>query len=135
MVEFPYWLLWPLIIVSAYYLGVPLLIRSQQRYRAHPELMELDFEELDPEIAKFIRTRTESLIALGFDEPTLVQTRTTTTVSAFLIMLVNRQTGDKAMVTALIGRAAVLVQTLYVEFSTRFENGQVFVTNNSSELG
>src|ERR1700675_476644 len=104
MAEFTYPLLWLFIIVPVYYLGVPLLIRSQQRYPTHLELMELDFEELDPAIAKFIRTRSVSLSALGFDEPTLVQTGTPS-VSAFLLMLVNRQTGDKAVVTALVGRA------------------------------
>jgi hypothetical protein len=49
-------------------------------------------------------------------------------------MLVNRQTGDKAMVTAALGHGVTQIQTCYVEFSTRFETGEVFNTLNSSEL-
>jgi hypothetical protein len=125
-----------LALIPAYYLGIPLIIRLQQQFPAHPTLTELDFEILDPSLARFLMTRTKALFTLGFDEPTLVHIPDLAPqVTTYLIMLVNRQTGDKAMVTALVGRGPVPLQTLYLEFSTRFENGQVFDTNNSSELG
>ena len=128
-------LLWLLVFIPAYYLGVPLLIRMQQRFPAHPTLSEMDFKQLDPSLADFLMTQTKALFALGFEEPALVHLpNPAPRVTAYLIMLVNRQAGDKAMATALIGQGPVPLRTLYLEFSTRFDNGQVFNTLNSSEL-
>src|SRR6266536_2542650 len=130
MVEDFDFLLWLLTFIPAYYLGVPLLVRLQQRFPAHPKVMELDFGKLDSSLAEFLTTRTTALFALGFDEPTLVQLPNPAPhVTTYLIMLVNRQTGDKAMVTAIVGRGLVPLQTLYLEFSTRFDTGEVFDTS------
>jgi hypothetical protein len=124
-----------LILVAAYYLGAPMVIRFQQRYPAHPELTALDFENLDPSLAKFLMSRTKALFALGFDEPTLIQIPDPAPgVTAYLIMVINRQTGDKAMVTALVGHGPPEMRVLYLEFSTRFETGELFDTLNSAEL-
>lgn len=119
-------------LVPAYYLGIPLLVGLGQRYPASPNLTELDFEELEPSQAEFLMTRTRKLYELGFDEPTLVQIPNGAPhVTAYVIMLVNRRTGDKAMVSALVAEGPIPLQTLYVEFSTRFDTGEVFDTHNS----
>ena len=124
-----------LALVPAFYLGFPLLIRMQQRFQAHPELRELRLERLDRSISRFLMSRAEALFELGFEEPTLVRLPDPVpNVTGYLIMLVNRKTGDKAMVTALIGTGASANRTLYVEFSTRFEGGEVFNTMNSNQL-
>jgi hypothetical protein len=52
----------------------------------------------------------------------------------YLIMLINRESGDKAMVSAIIGTGVVRRLTSYLEFSTRFESGQLFDTCNADEL-
>ena len=128
-------LLWPVALALVYYGGLPLLVGLQQRYPTAPRLQELDLEALGPSLANFLMTRTRALFALGFDEPTLVQVPDQApNVSTYLIMLINRRTGDKAMVTALVGRGAVPLRTMYVEFSTRFESGEVFDTHNSQTL-
>src|SRR6266542_4426147 len=136
MVEDFDFLLWLLTFIPAYYFGVPLLIRRQQRFPAHPKVLELDFYKMDPALARFLMSQTTALFALGFEEPTLVQLpNPAPNVTTYLIMLVNRHTGDKVMVTAILGHGLVPLQTLYVEFSTRFETGEMFDTSNCAELG
>ncbi len=118
-----------------YYLVIPLVIRFQQRLPAHPTLRNLDLNQIKHSLAEFMTTRTTTLFALGFDEPTLVQLPDSVpNVTTYLIMLVHRQTGDKAMVTVIVGHGPVPLQTLYVEFSTRFETSEVFNTHNSRTL-
>jgi hypothetical protein len=80
-------------------------------------------------------TQTNALFEIGFDEPTLVRIpNQAPQVNAYLIMLTNRQTGDSAMVTAIVGEGIVRLQALYVEFSTRFDSGEEFNTHNAPEL-
>jgi hypothetical protein len=128
-------LLWLfLILIPVFYLGMPLLVRFQQRMAAHPRLTELDLHTLEPSIATFLTAQTRALFEFGFDEPTLVQIPSpAANVSAYLIMLVNRPSGDKAMVSVVAADRAGL-RTSYVEYSTRFESGDVFNTLNSGEL-
>ena len=129
------YVVWLPAVAAAFYLGLPLLIYFQQKFPAHPEMLELDLEDLDRALAKFLMTRTRALVALGFDEPTTVQIPDAVpNVSSYLIMLVNRQAGDKAMVTVLIAGGPAPMQTAYVEYSTRFEDGVVFDTLNSDQL-
>jgi hypothetical protein len=124
-----------LLCVAAMYVGAPLLILFQQRLAAHPEFETLDFARLDPDLAGFLMKQTKVLYALGFDEPALIQVSTAVpNVAAYLIMVVNRQRGDKAMVSVVRSTGPVLLQTTYVEFSTRFKSAQVFNTSNASEL-
>jgi hypothetical protein len=121
--------------LAYYYLGLPLLVGLRQSYPAPPTLTELDFEELDPSLAEFLTTRTRTLFELGFDEPTLVHVPDgAPNVTAYLIMLINRRTGDKAMVTAFVARGLVPIQSLYVEFYTRFDTGEAFNTHNCRTL-
>jgi len=137
----PSYLLWfvlgVLLIVLAFYLIIPLVLHSQQRYPASPQLLEMRFESLKPSLAKFLMTRTHALFELGFEEATLVKIPDPAPhVRTYLVMLVNRPSGDKAMVTAIVGDAGpdAKMRTLYVEFSTRFESGEVFDTHNADEL-
>jgi hypothetical protein len=127
--------LWLLALIPAFYLGAPLVIRFQQRMNAHPDFETLDFDDLRPSVAEFLEERTDDLHDMGFREPTLVHLPDSMpNVTSYLVMLVNRRTGDKAMVTVIIGHGIERRQTSYVEFSTRFESGEVFNTLNSSEL-
>lgn len=127
---------WTLLVIAAFYLGVPLFIRFQQWLAAHPKFLVLDFDQLRPSVAQFLMARTRDVVELGFAEPTLVQMPDAAPqVTAYLIMLVNRETGDKAMVTVMIGQSFPLhLQVSYVEFSTRFETGEMFDTLNSPEV-
>ncbi|MBI3463336.1 MAG: hypothetical protein HY000_09795 [Planctomycetes bacterium] len=129
--------LWGLAVVAVLYRALPLVIRFGIRMAAHPAFEAIDFRRLSHGTAEFLLARIKCLIDLGFDEPILVRMpNPVPNVSTYLIMLINRSTGDKAMVTAIFGTApgAPQLKTLYVEFSTRFETGEVFDTLNSSEL-
>jgi hypothetical protein len=126
--------LWLLALILIYYLGAPLLIRFTQRYNAHPDFEELDWDTINKSNAQFLMTQTEALFEIGFDEPTLVHLpNAAVNLTTYLIMLVNRQTGDKAMIAVMFGHH-VPIQARYVEFSTRFETGEVFDTHNIGEL-
>jgi hypothetical protein len=130
-----YELVWLLALIPAYYLGMPLLILAKNRISARPNFKVLDLKQINPDIARFLMSRAEALFALGFEEPTLLKMPgAATNVNGYLIMVVNRKTGDKAMVTALIGTGPSPIQSLYVEFNTRFDSGAVFNTLNSAQL-
>jgi len=124
--------IWPLALLAVFCLGLPLLLCLEKRYPAHPKLMELDFEKIDSSLGDFLMTQTKALFKIGFDEPTLIQIPNfVPQVNSYLIMLVNRQTGDKAMVTALVSQG---LQLLYLEFTTGFDSGEVFNTHNATEI-
>lgn len=127
---------WFIVFVVVSYAGMPIVIRFAQKMRAHPHLNELDLTTLPPGIGDYLTRTAGALTADGFAEPTyLAMPDQVPNVSAYLIMLVNRASGDKAMVTALFAQNVATPPTLYVEFSTRHENGQVFDTLNSQTVG
>jgi len=131
-IQIVFWFL--LLLIPAYYLGMPLVIRFQQRVAAHPNFTPLDFYQLSPVMSQFLMSRTKCLFDMGFEEPTLVQVPNAVPhVSAYLIMLVNRPAGDKAMVSVVVSEQAAM-QACMVEFNTRWDTGQVFNTHNIPEL-
>ena len=135
MSDIDFVVLWGLVLIALFYIGGPLLVRFRVRLPGHPKLLSLDMESLPPEIAKFLMARTRDLFELGFDEPTLVHLPNPAPhVTTYLILLVNRPAGDKALVTVVIGERAPYEQSFHVEFSTRFESGAEFNTHNISLL-
>jgi hypothetical protein len=132
--EDPTLIFWIVGFVGFYFLGTPLLILFTQKLMADPACEELKMHSLDPQISQFLMDKTNELYEVGFDEPTLIHMPSPVAgVKGYLIMLVNRPAGDKVMVTALVGETA-LIQTWYVEFSTRYVTNQCVDTLNSSEL-
>ena len=124
----------PLCIVG-FLLVMPLIVRSTWKVAADPGFKVLDLKAIEPAVARFLAGHATTLLELGFDEPTHLRVpNATPNVTAYLVTLVNRQTGDKAMVTVIIGDAMPRLETWYVEFSTRYDTGEVFDTLNSAEL-
>lgn len=123
------------VLIAGFYLLIPLLILNQQKLDANPKFKELNFDTLDAKTSKFLIKRTEALIKLGFAEPILLQIENPApNVNAYLTMLVNRAAGDKAMVNVVMSTGEKPQQTSYVEFSTRFDSGEMFNTMNSEQL-
>jgi hypothetical protein len=124
------------VLLILFYIGAPLYVRFGTRHSANPSFGRLELEQLDPPVAEFLKSHTLELLNLGFDELTLVHIPDATShVTLYLMMLINRQRRDKAMVTAMIAKSDNLVRpVLYFEISTRFENGKVFDTHNCREL-
>lgn len=130
-----HWLLWLLALIPAFYLLVPLVIWPWMRFPAHPDIKELDTRTLQKSLRQFLMTQTNDLFELGFEEPTMAKVAGAPMVTTYLIMLVNRKTGDKAMVTAMVAPGATTMRkNLYLEFSTRFQTGEIFDTLNTTEL-
>jgi hypothetical protein len=135
MAEYPPFVYWILALVPLYYLGMPLLVWFRQKMQAHPRLEPLDLNQLSPALSDFLMQQTKALYAIGFDEPTLVQLpRPASNVSTYLILLVKRDTGDKATVTVVVGHGPTPIRSCGVEFSTRFDTGEVFDTHNYDTL-
>jgi hypothetical protein len=127
-------LLWLLLAMLAYYLIVPLRILFRQKIQAHPRFEALDFNQLTPTVSEFLMNQTRDLLALGFNEPALMQVpNAVTNLSVYQIMLVNRGSGDTAQVTTVIGHQTV-AQSFNVQFRTRFDAGEGFVTLNTQSL-
>ena len=135
MFEYSDWLVYVPLLGVAFFLLMPLIVRSTWKMAAHPDFKLLDLKAIDPAIARFLAGHAASLLELGFDEPTHLRVpNATPNVTAYLIVMVNRKTGDKAMVTVVIADAMPPLETCYVEFSTRYDSGEVFDTLNSAEL-
>ena|SRR5436190_23348235 len=101
------WLIALLLIF--FYIAAPLYVRFGMRHSANPSFGRLELEQLDPQVAEFLKSHTLELLNLGFDEPTLVHIPDASSyVTSYLILLINRQSGDKAMVTAMMPRRIVL---------------------------
>ena len=124
----------PLCVVG-FYLVMPLIVRGTWKMAADPGFKVLDLKAIEPAVARFLAGHATTLLGLGFDEPTHLRVpNATPNVTAYLVTLVNRQTGDKAMVTVIIGASMPRLETWYVEFSTRYDMGEVFDTLNCAEL-
>jgi hypothetical protein len=133
--EFLEGLWWVPFLIPAAYLGFPILVYFSQKLPGDPEFEAIRLDEMDRKIAKFIMNKTQVLLDIGFAEPVLFNLPSAApNVDIYGLMLVNRPTGDKAMVTVIIGTAVESLSTYYVEFSTRFDSGELFDTLNSKEL-
>lgn len=129
------YLIWIPVVIAAFYLGMPLLIRAQQKFPARPKLENLRFDDLDDETSQFLIKKTEALIKLGFAEPILVQIPDQApNVTAYIVMLVHRAAGDKAMVSVLVSTGVSEIKSSYVEFSTSYASGEMIDTSNSATL-
>lgn len=127
-----YWIVGGIVF---YFVGIPLVVLFRQKFAATPDCVELELHTLNPQLAQFLMETTNQLYTLGFDEPTLVHMPSAAPdIKVYLILLVNRPQGDKAMVTAIVGEGVNAIQTWYIEFSTRYANDQCVDTFNTSEL-
>lgn len=102
---------------------------------ARPTVRELDFAGLDRETAEFLRSRTEVLLPLGFDEPALIDLPDHVPgVVVFVVLLANRRTGEKATVRVHFVRVGPSPARFpVVEFSTWFDTGEKVWTANAAD--
>lgn len=126
-------------LVIVFYVGMPLLVLTQQKFEARPKMIRFDVDDFDwpAEIDQLFTEAVDDLAESGFEVvdglflPSAVQN-----VKTALILLVNRTEKDAAMVTAMYAQpvSSGSLKTLYVEFSTQFDDGLVYDTNNSSQM-
>lgn len=131
-----------LVVLVFIYFGLPflykpLLVKSGQKVDPDPRVVPIDPSEWPQNVAQIMSRAEHDLYTLGFTITARYKMlNSMPNVSNMLTMLVNYQTGDKAMITAIWGNATGTWQlgTLYLEFSTRFEDGRCFDTMNSGVL-
>lgn len=127
------------ILALLFYVGSPALIRCTQKAKAHPKFEELEASDIPDALAHYVYSTANALRQDDFTpEAYLSLPDQVPNVRAYLILLANRQSGDKAMVTVLMthaGDTTPQIGTCYVEFSTRYASGTVVDTMNSSTLG
>lgn len=127
----------PLIqIILVLYIVAPLLIFFTSKAKIHPEIVAINPEQIPHEWSTYLYSHEQSLASLGFSEATYLQLPSAMPgATATLVMMVNRHTGDKVMITVLfVVNESVTTKTLYLEFSTRTEDGRCFDTLNSKQL-
>ncbi len=129
---------WWLIIPAAMYGGMPLVVKFSQKVSASPNIEAVDPSQWPENVAQTMSRVEHDLYALGFTiTGRYKMTGAISNTETMLTMLVNYQSGDKAMITAIWGQANGVwnLGTHYTEFSTRFEDGHCFDTMNSATLG
>ena len=127
-----------LVVVVPYVLG-PILIFTIQRFRVPPHIVPLDpvTDPLPPEARQYFSEVFTALTREGFElAGTMGLLDVVPNVQCILALYVQRRTGDQAMSTLIVAKAsgAPMLKSRYVEFVTRFDDGTVVQTNNSSEL-
>ncbi len=130
-------LYWFLALAGLFYLGAPILLKFQQRMAAHPDLRPIDPADLPPSASRYLQESAHALLKDGFTVSECVALPYPMTgIGASLIMLINRETGDEAMATAIFSTNAATphIKTSYLEFSTRFEDGHCVNTMNGKLL-
>ncbi|HVK05882.1 MAG TPA: hypothetical protein VM490_20590 [Armatimonadaceae bacterium] len=125
------------VLVVAAYVALPLVIKASQKMAMRPEFYTLTPEQLPPSLSEYVYGTAAALREHGFEPAAyLTMPNQVPNVRAYLILLMNREAGDKAMVTAMIGEqdGVPTSVTRYLEFSTRFSGGELFDTYNARTL-
>jgi hypothetical protein len=138
-----WWLLAVLGGGAAFYLGTPLLIWKTFRAEATPTIQRIDPSELPlPATAQqHLDAVDAELRGLGFESrATLLLPSTMPNVISLLRMFVHPSEKCSAMANSMISRVKTengerVRHHPYVEFTTRFQDGQVFNTHNSAAAG
>ena len=129
---------WGVVALAAlFYVGVPLLVRFTQKNAAVPRFKTVSLGNCPRAVLKYLKDMSERLESIGFHlVGCMSMPQQTTNVLPYFALLVNPSSGDKAMVCVIHGQAdgATSLQTQYVEFSTRYEDGRIVDTNNSAVL-
>jgi len=129
------WVLYTVLaVVALVYIGGPLLIYFSQKMEGRPNFVELDEHQLPVEITRYLYGMVEEIRKEGFLAEAYLMADTASGVSAYLVMMANRETGDKAMVTALVAAGGMQVVP-YVEYSTRYQSGKTVDTLNTETIG
>ena len=131
-----YLLVLPLFLIVAYYIGAPVLLYVSLKISVHPTLQPAALSALPPELIHYFIENSQRLQAEGFQslrEYTLDgeegDSKTT------LATLAHAETGDRAVITALLLRFEEDWRPLmqYVEITARFEDGSRLVSTNRRE--
>ena len=121
---------------------MPLVILKSNKIRAKIDHVAIAPEEFPAQIAVYFETQASALEQLGFYRVAYFKVPESVTgrgvrVHNYCVLMLNRETGDGALIAAIMQVASGVesVSNQYVEFSTRYADGRMFDTINSSSLG
>lgn len=123
-----------LLLLVPHLLG-PLVIYLTQKSQAYPDFRVIDPRELPPQIfATFARSR-EMLMGLGFETVACLHNKgLMTNVRAYVLLFVNRQTQESALVYDMLADTGISsVHRSIVEFSTDLSNGVGICTTTGND--
>jgi len=136
---------WVLIpgLVALFYLAIPLLIWKTMRLEATPTIQRIDPAELPlpSDVQQHLDAVYAQLRGLGFESrSTLLLPSATPNVISLLRVFVNPTQKCSAMANSMISRTKTengeqVRHHPYVEFTTRYQDGQIFNTHNSAAGG
>jgi hypothetical protein len=126
-----------LVVLALYYIASPILVRAATWMNPNPRIEPVWPEYLPPEIGYYLRGAAESLTADGFAPVAHFRiAEMVPNVEALITLCINAATRDKAMAAVMVGQSGgqTRLTARYVEFSTRYADGTILDTNNTSEL-
>ena len=129
---------WVFLLVGLPYLFFPLLILFGQKMEARPQFLPILPEAIPPSALTFLLNSADTLETCGFHpEAYLSLPNQMANIRVVLVLLVDRERGDKAAVTTILAKQPDGTEKAnsYVEFSTRFASGRLVDTMNSAVLG
>jgi hypothetical protein len=138
-----WWLLVALGGGAVFYLATPLLIWKTMRLEATPTIVRIDLAELPlpDEVRQHLDAVDAQLRGLGFESrATLLLPSATPNVISMLRMFVHPRAKYSAMAISMVTRVKTengerVQHRPYVEFTTRYHDGQVFNTHNALAAG
>src|SRR5262249_29798194 len=138
-----WWLLLVLGGGAGLFIATPLLIWKTFRIEATPTIQRVDPAELPlpPTVQQHLDAVDAELRGLGFESrATLLLPSTTPNVISMLRMFVHPKEKYSAMANSMVSRVKTengerVRHHPYVEFTTRYHDGQVFNTHNSAAAG
>lgn len=125
-------------LVALVYVGGPLMIWWSQKLEATPQMVPFNPDEYDwpADIDELFSTAIDELGSSGFEVTGgVLLPRAVPNVQTALVLLANRAEKDVVMVTATIAtNNFASLRNLYLEFSTNFQDGFEYNTNNTDQL-
>jgi hypothetical protein len=121
---------------AAHFGLTPLIGLSSKKIRPQVEQEAIEPEEFPAQLAVYFEAQASALEPLGFHRVAYFRMPKSGPGHNYCILMLNRETGDSAMVSAIMEVAGGVerVSTQYLEFSTRYPDGRLFDTLNSSSL-
>jgi hypothetical protein len=127
-----------ILFLLPYVLG-PIMLRLTLTQQANPEVVPfpIDHPDLPEPVRDHFDTVTTQMARVGFEPISgLALPRQTPNVKAVILLFVNRTTKDAAIATAIYAdKLDPPLQTAYVEIISRYRDGTLVQTNNSSQMG
>ena len=124
-------------IAFGYYAVTPMVILATNRIKGAIEPVEIAPQDFPASVAVFFESQARALEQVGFHRTAYIHTpEAVNGVSNYLVAMLNRTTGDQAVITSImkVADGVECLSSQYVEMTTRFADGRIFDTLNSALL-